>query len=265
VCQFDVAVGFHGLHEGIGDADRDVEVGQVAGILGVDEFLDVRMVAAQHAHLGATAGAGGLDGFAGAVEDAHVRHRAGGARLGTLDAGALRTDGREVIADAATATHGFGGLGQRGVDARLAIGVLDDGVADRLHEAVDQRRLQVGTGGGVDAAGRDETVFLGPQELGFPVGAVGFLLDLGQRVGNAATHVMDVGFLALGVFFDQHFAGNFLLWQRRKLGWRGNIGQRQLLGDFAHRWLLIDLRLFRLLVFECCKATRYSGRRQYLD
>ena len=41
-------------------------------ILGVDEILDVRVVAAQHAHLGAAAGAGGLHGFAGSVEDAHV-------------------------------------------------------------------------------------------------------------------------------------------------------------------------------------------------
>jgi hypothetical protein len=128
------------------------------------KILDVRMVAAQHAHLGAAAGAGGFDGFAGAVEDAHVGNRAGGARLGALDVGALRPDAGKVIADTAAAAHGFGGLGQRGVDAGLAVGGFDDGVADRLHEAVDQRRLEVGTGGGVDAAGRDETVFLRPQE-----------------------------------------------------------------------------------------------------
>jgi hypothetical protein len=55
VHQLDVAVGLDGLHEGVGDADRDVEVGEVAFILGVDEFLDVRVVAAQHAHLRAAA------------------------------------------------------------------------------------------------------------------------------------------------------------------------------------------------------------------
>ena len=76
VGQFDFAIGLDGLHEGIGDADRDVEVGQVAVVLGVDEVLDVRMVAAQHAHLGAAAAAGGFDGLAGTVEHAHVGDRA---------------------------------------------------------------------------------------------------------------------------------------------------------------------------------------------
>ncbi len=225
VGQFDFGIVVDRFHEGIGDADRDVEVGQVALVLGVDEDFDIRMVAAQHAHLGATAGAGGFDGLAGAVEDAHVGNRAGSARLGALDVGALRPDAGKVIADAAAATHGFGGLGQRGVDAGLAVGGLDDGVADRLHEAVDQRGLQVGTGGGIDAAGRDEAVFLCPQELGFPMGAVLFLFDLGQRIGDTAAHVMDAGFRTLGVFLDQNLGGNFLFRQGRELGWCRNIGQ----------------------------------------
>ena len=225
VGQLDIAVGVDGFHEGVGDADRDVEVGQVALVLGVDEFLDIRMVAAQHAHLGAAAGAGGFDGFAGAVEDAHVRDRAGSTRLRALDAGALRPDRGEVVTDAAPAAHGFGGLGQRSVDAGAAIDVLDDRIADRLHEAVDQRRLQVGAGGGVDPAGGDEAVFLGPQELAFPVGAVGFLFDLGKRPGDALAHVVDIGFLALRVLFNKHLAGDFLLRQRGELRRRWNVGQ----------------------------------------
>jgi hypothetical protein len=140
VRQLDIAVGFDGLHEGVGDADRDVEVGQVALVLGVDEHLDVRMVAAQHAHLGAAPAAGGFDGLAGAVEDAHVGDRARGARLRALDVGADRADGGEVIADAAAAAHGLGGLRQRGVDAGAAVDDFGDRIADRLHEAVDQRR-----------------------------------------------------------------------------------------------------------------------------
>ena len=91
--QFDVAIGFHRLHEGVGDADRDVEVGQIAGILGMDEFFDVRMVATQYAHLRAAAAAGGFDRLAGAVEDAHVGDRSGGARLRALDVSPDRTDG----------------------------------------------------------------------------------------------------------------------------------------------------------------------------
>ena len=228
VGQFDFAIAVDRFHEGIGDADRDVEVGQVALVLGVDEDFDIRMVATQDAHLRTAAGAGRFDGLAGTVEDAHVGNRTGSARLRALDVGALRPDGRKVIADAAATTHGFGGLGQRRVDAGFAVGGLDDGVADRLHETVDQRRLEIGTGSGVDAAGRDETVFLGPQELRLPVGTILFLLDLGQRIGDAAAHVMDVGFRTLGVFLDQNLAGNFLFRQGRELRWCRNIGQREL-------------------------------------
>ena len=77
--EFDIRVSIDRFHEAVGHADRDVEIGQVAMVLGVNEILDIRMVAAQHAHLGAAAGAGGFDGLAGAVEDAHVGDRAGGA------------------------------------------------------------------------------------------------------------------------------------------------------------------------------------------
>ena len=49
--QFKRLAVFYSLHQGIGHADRDVEVAQIALILGVDEFFDVGMVAAHHAHL----------------------------------------------------------------------------------------------------------------------------------------------------------------------------------------------------------------------
>ncbi len=226
VHQFDIGVAVDRFHEGVGDADRDVEVGQVALVLGVDEDFDVGMVAAQHAHLRAAAGAGRFDGLARAVEDAHVGNRAGGARLRALDVGALRPDAGKVVADAAAAPHRLGRLGQRRIDAGLAVDRLDDRVADRLHEAVDQGGLEVGAGGGIDAAGRDETVFLRPQELGFPVGAILLLLDLGQRIGDALAHVVHIGFLALGVLLDQHLAGDFLLREGGEFRWRRDVGQR---------------------------------------
>ncbi len=212
------------------------------------------MVAAQHAHLGAAAGAGGLDGLARAVEDAHVRHRAGSTRLGALDAGALRSDRREIVADAATAPHRFGRLGQRRVDAGTAIGVFDDGVANRLHEAVDQRCLEVGAGSGIDPASRNETVFLGPQELRFPVGLICFRLNLGQRVGDATADVMDVGFFALGILFDEHFGGNFLFRQRCELRCFGNVSQRKLFGDFAHPRLLYKIRILWVVNFRMLQS-----------
>ena len=50
-----------------------LEIGQVAVILGVDEVLDVRMVAAQHAHLGDRGGTGAdSHGFAGERSEVRV-------------------------------------------------------------------------------------------------------------------------------------------------------------------------------------------------
>ena len=236
--QLDIGVGIDGLHEGIGDADRDVEVGQVAMVLGMDEVLDVRMVAAQDAHLRAATSARRFDRLAGTIEDTHVGDRSGSARVRALDQRADRADRREVVADATATAHRLGGLGQCSVDAGLAVDGLDDRVADRLHEAVDQRGGEVGTGGRVDAAGRNETVFLCPEELGFPVRTVLFFLVGSQRQGNAATDVMDARFLALGVLLDEDFYGDFLFRQRTDFRCIGNVRQRHLLGDGAHGLIL---------------------------
>ena len=210
VGELDVAIGLDGLHEGVGHGDGDVEVGQVAVVLGVDEFLDVRVVAAQHAHLGAAAGAGGFDGLAGAVEDAHVGHRAGGIRLGAAHHRALRADRREVVADPAAAAHGLGGLGQGGVDAAAAVDGFGDRVAHGLHEAVDQGGGEVGAGGGVDAAGGNEAALLGFEELGFPEQALVFRLDGGEGAGHAQADVGDGLLVALGVFLEQHLFADLL-------------------------------------------------------
>jgi hypothetical protein len=113
--------------------------------------------------------------------------------------GADRADRGEVVADAAAAAHGLGGLRQRRVDAGAAVDDFGDRIADRLHEAVDQGGAEVGAGGGVDAAGRDEAVFLGFEEARFPEGALVFGLDRGQGAGDAAAHVAHVA-------HDQDFA-----------------------------------------------------------
>ena len=73
--QGELAVLLHGLHEGVADTDRDVEVFQVASVLGMDELFNVGMIATQNAHLRAPAGTGGLNRFAGAVKHTHVTHR----------------------------------------------------------------------------------------------------------------------------------------------------------------------------------------------
>ncbi|TMQ76701.1 hypothetical protein ACCUM_3988 [Candidatus Accumulibacter phosphatis] len=234
VRQFDFAIGFDGLHESVGDGDRDVEVGEVAMVLGVDEDLDIRMVAAQHPHLRSTAGAGGFDGLARAVENAHIGYRTGGTRLRALDQRADRADRREVVTDATTPPHGFGGFGQGTVDAGLAIDDFDHRIADRLHEAVDQGRRERRAGGRVDASGRHEAVLLRPQEARFPVRALLFFLGSGKGTGNAAAHVVNREFMALGIFFDEYFGGDFLFGEWHDRGSFGDFGQGKLMYELAH-------------------------------
>jgi hypothetical protein len=70
-----------------------------------------------------------------------------------------------------------------------------------------------------------------------------FLFDLGEGVGDPAAHIMNAGFLTFGVLFNQHFRGNFLLWERGKLRWSGDVSQRQLFGNMAH-FLLLGMASF---------------------
>ena len=76
-----------------------------------------------------------------------------------------------------------------------------------------------------------------------PSGRVLFLLDRGQGAGDAAAHVVDVAFVALGVLLDQHFAGDFLLRQRGDSRRFGNVGQGELFGDFAHQAPLQEIQI----------------------
>ena len=209
--QLDLEVHLDREHEIVGDADRDVEVGEVALVLGVDEFLDVGVVAAQHAHLRAAARARGLDRLARAVEDAHVGKRAARARVRAFHFGAARADGGEVVADAAAAPHGLGRFLQRGVDARPPVDDFRDRVADRLHEAVDERGLQRDAGGGIDAPGGDEAFFLRLEEAPLPLGALALALDLGEGARHAAADFGDGLLAALGVLLEQRVAADFLL------------------------------------------------------
>ena len=137
-------------------------------VLGVDEGLDVRMVAAQHPHLRAAPRARRFHRFAGAVEHAHVGDRPGSAAVGALDQRILGADGGKIVTHAAAAAHGLRRLLQRVVDARLAVGHAADGIAHRLHEAIDEGGLQFGARGGIDASAGDEAVLQRPQELRLP-------------------------------------------------------------------------------------------------
>ena len=215
VHQLEFGVVLDGLHECIRDADRDVEVRQAVVVLGVDELVEVGVVAAQDAHLGTAARAGRLDRLAGAVEDAHVAHRPGGVRVRALDHRTPWADAAEVVADAATATHGLCRLRQRLVDAGLAGHVFGDAVADRLHEAVDQRGPDVGATGRVDAPGRDEAAGQRGQEPRLPAGLVGRLFDRGERNADAVVDVFGRGLGALGVLLEQDIGRDGLRRERR--------------------------------------------------
>src|SRR5678815_2284015 len=103
---------------------------------------------------------------------------------------------------------------ERGVDAGLAVDLLGNRIADRLHEAVDERRLHGDTGGGVDAAGGDEAVFLRLQEAALPGAAPLLGLGLGEGARHAQAHLLDARFLALGVLLDQRVAADLLLSDR---------------------------------------------------
>ena len=68
-------------------------------------------------------------------------------------------------------------------------------------------------GGGIDAAGGNESVFLRLGEALFPLRALAFGLDLGERARDAAAHLLDRCFVALGVLLEQRLAADLLVGQ----------------------------------------------------
>ena len=131
-----------GGHERIGDGDRDVEVGHGAVELALDELQDVRMVDAQHAHVGAAAGAPLLHRLRRAVEDLEKGHGARGPAARRADEVVLRPETREREARA-PARLVDDGRGLDGVEDLLhrvahgedvAGGVLELVVLARVHQ-----------------------------------------------------------------------------------------------------------------------------------
>ena len=130
--------GLHGLHELLGERHRDVEVGEVAVGLALDEVEDVRVVDAQNAHVGAAARAALLDRLGRLVEHAHERDRSARHALRRAHLVAARAQPREAEAGAAA-----GLVDQRSVPHRPEDRL--HGVLDRQHEARRQL-LQLAAG-----------------------------------------------------------------------------------------------------------------------
>ena len=151
----------HRRHEGVGDEDREVEHAQPPGFaLGLDEGLDVGMVAAHRRHHRAAAIAGAHDGAAHRVPHIHEGQRPRGVRADALHRRALGPQGREVVADAAALLHRQRRLAQMAEDAGHV-------VRDRPHdEAVEEGDVAAGAGAGDDPARRQE-------------------LEIGERRGKA--------------------------------------------------------------------------------
>src|SRR6185312_14990845 len=181
----------------------------------VHERLDVRVVAAQHRHLRAAPRTGGLDGLARLVEHVHVGQRPAGAAVRALDVGALRSDAREVVADTAPSSHRLRGLVQRRVDAHLAV-VAGNGIADWLHEAVDQRGLEIRAGRGVDAPAEDQAIHLRLEKRRLPTSACLGAFDLGECTGDAPSNVVGRTLVALRIFLAQHVGRDGLRRERAR-------------------------------------------------
>jgi len=122
----------------------------MAVALGVDEGLDVGMVAAQRGHHRAAARAGGKQRGAHGIPDLHERHRPRGDGADAFCLRALGPQRGEVVTHAAALLHG----------ERAFLEAVEDavhGILDRAHdEAVEQRHAPAGAGPGLDAPAGQE-------------------------------------------------------------------------------------------------------------
>ncbi len=178
-----LAVDLHRLHEFIGDQQAEVELAQSAVFaLGADELAHIRMADIKGAHLRAAAAAGRTHGKAHLVEDIHERQRAAGVRTGTRDEGAARTQGAELVADAATGLERQTGLVDLAEDVIHRVG---DRTRDGAVDGRGRRLVILRAGVGDDPSGRDGAVAQRPEETLVPVLALLGRLDVSQGAGDA--------------------------------------------------------------------------------
>ena len=181
----------HGLHEGVGNADGNVEVRDLVLVgLARDEVADIGMIDAQHGHV-RPAPCAALGHFAeGLVVDAQEPDRTGGQPGGGLDDGAFLAQAAEGEAVAASRL-----LNQ----SRVAESLEDAGripahiVGDRQHEAgrqLPQRRAGAGERRRIRKEGLrgEQLVELQRDRQDVPAPLA---LGLGDVPGDAPEHVFD--------------------------------------------------------------------------
>ena len=105
--------------------------------------------------------------------------------------GAARADAGKVITHATATPHGFGRLGQRGIDAGMAVLDVGDRVAYGLHKTVDQGGRQISASGGLNSSSRQKPVLQGLQKFGFPFLLLLWRLYLSQSTRNALIDLKD--------------------------------------------------------------------------
>ncbi len=118
--QLPIAVLLHRFHESIGNAHRNIEVGDRVFVrLAGDELLDIRVIHAQHGHIGPTPRTPLGDLAKGLIIHAQEAHRPGGLPGRGLDQGVLGAQARERKAIASARLLDQGGVAQALEDARM--------------------------------------------------------------------------------------------------------------------------------------------------
>ena len=187
VHEFDLAVVLHRLHEGIGHADRDVEVLQVALVLGVDEQL--RCPGGRSAARPSARRAGcRRDSTVSqrAVEHAHVAHRA--RRRCSACCRPRRRAGGCARSRSPRRRRGAWSRRLRSARCRCRDGRLRPCAIESPTGCTKQLisvAAELGAGGRIDAPGRDEAAPLRLQEARFPLGALRRCFDRRQRARHA--------------------------------------------------------------------------------
>jgi len=162
-----VGIVLDGLHEAVGDQQRQVELAQPTVLaLGADELAHVRMRHIERAHLRTATTAGRGHGETHLVEDIHEGHRPGGVRAGAGDERPARSQCAELIADAAAGLEGEPGFVDLLQDAvhRVFEGARD-GAVDRAGGRFVRLRASVGD----DPPGRNGATAQCPGEAFVPV------------------------------------------------------------------------------------------------